>query len=365
MSAPAPEPPPFVVLDDAVIEARRTLPPEALAYVEGGAEDERTLDENRRAFTRWLLRPRMLTGAPPADPSTTFLGMPVAMPILVAPFAGDTLLHTDGYRAVLEAAASLGTLAVVPEVTGETLEALASAAPDAARVFQLSLRHPHAVLVDLLSRAADAGYGALCVTVDVPVVGVRRRELRHPGARLEIANFPSRATGFIDHTGERERPWTWARLADVMASTDLPFAVKGVLTAEDARAAVEAGAAAVYVSNHGGRQLDSAPATLDQLAEVADEVGGDAEVALDGGVRSGGDVVKALALGARAGMIGRAYLWGLAANGQAGVENVLDILRNGIDSALLALGRSSVSELTPTDILVPPGFTRRLGTPPE
>ena len=345
MSAPAPEPPPFVVLEDAVIEARRTLPPDALAYVEGGAEDERTLDENRRAFTRWLLRPRMLTGAPAADPSTTFLGMPVAMPIFVAPFAGDTLLHTDGYRAVLEAAASLGTLAVVPEVTGETLETLARAAPDAARVFQLSLRHPHAVLVDLLGRAADAGYGALCVTADVPVVGVRRRELRHPGARLEIANFPSRATGFIDHTGERERPWTWARLADVMAGTDLPFAVKGVLTAEDARAAVEAGAAAVYVSNHGGRQLDSAPATLDQLAEVVDEVGGDAEVALDGGVRSGGDVVKALALGARAVLVGRPACYGLAAGGRAGVHRVLEILRHELVTAMTLLGRARVADL--------------------
>jgi 4-hydroxymandelate oxidase len=348
MSAPAPEPPPFVVLDDAVIEARRTLPPDALAYVEGGAEDERTLDENRRAFTRWFLRPRVLTGAPAADPSTTFLGMPLAMPILVAPFAGDTLLHADGYRAVLEAAASLGTLAVVPEVTGETLEALASAAPDAARVFQLSLRHPHAVLVDLLNRAADAGYRALCVTVDVPVVGVRRRELRHPGARLEIANFPSRATGFIDHTGERERPWTWARLADVMAGTDLPFAVKGVLTAEDARAAVEAGAAAVYVSNHGGRQLDSAPATLDQLAEVVDEIGGDAEVALDGGVRSGGDVVKALALGARAVLVGRPACYGLAAGGRAGVHRVLEILRHELVTAVTLLGRARVADLDRT-----------------
>ena len=348
MSAPAPEPPRFVVLDDAVIEARRTLPPDALAYVEGGAEDERTLDENRRAFTRWLLRPRMLTGAPAADPSTTFLGMPLAMPILVAPFAGDTLLHADGYRAVLEAAASLGTLAVVPEVTGETLEALASAAPDAARVFQLSLRHPHAVLVDLLSRAADAAYGALCVTVDVPVVGVRRRELRHPGARLEIANFPSRATGFIDHTGERERPWTWARLADLMAGTDLPFAVKGVLTAEDARAAVEAGAAAVYVSNHGGRQLDSAPATLDQLAEVVDEVAGDAEVALDGGVRSGGDVVKALALGARAVLVGRPACYGLAAGGRAGVHRVLEILRHELVTAMTLLGRARIADLDRT-----------------
>jgi isopentenyl diphosphate isomerase/L-lactate dehydrogenase-like FMN-dependent dehydrogenase len=348
MSALAPEPPPFVVLEDAVIEARRSLSPDALAYVEGGAEDERTLEENRLAFTRWLLRPRMLTGAPAADASTTFLGMPVAMPILVAPFAGDTLLHADGYRAVLEAAASLGTLAVVPEVTGETLEVLASAAPDAARVFQLSLRHPHAVLVDLLSRAADAGYAALCVTVDVPVVGVRRRELRQPGARLEIANFPSRATGFIDVTNERERPWTWARLADVMAGTNLPFAVKGVLTAEDARAAVEAGAAAVYVSNHGGRQLDSAPATLDQLAEVVDEVGDDAEIALDGGVRSGGDVVKALALGARAVLVGRPACYGLAAGGRAGVHRVLEIVRHELVTATTLLGRARVADLDRT-----------------
>ncbi len=348
MSALAPEPPPFVVLEDAVIEARRSLSPDALAYVEGGAEDERTLEENRLAFTRWLLRPRMLTGAPAADPSTTFLGMPVAMPILVAPFAGDTLLHADGYRAVLEAAASLGTLAVVPEVTGETLEVLASAAPDAARVFQFSLRHPHAVLVDLLSRAADAGYAALCVTVDVPVVGVRRRELRQPGARLEIANFPSRATGFIDATNERERPWTWARLADVMAGTDLPFAVKGVLTAEDARAAVEAGAAAVYVSNHGGRQLDGAPATLDQLTEVVDEVGDDAEIALDGGVRSGGDVVKALALGARAVLVGRPACYGLAAGGRAGVHRVLEIVRHELVTATTLLGRARVADLDRT-----------------
>jgi 4-hydroxymandelate oxidase len=266
MSAPAPEPPPFVVLDDAVGEARRTLSPDVLAYVEGGAEDEHTLEENRRAFTRWLLRPRMLTGAPAADPSTTFLGIPLAMPVLVAPFSGDTLLHADGYRGVLEAAASHGTLAVVPEVTGKhTLEALAAAFPASARVFQLSLRHPEDVLVELVQRAADAGYSAICVTIDVPVVGVRRRELRHPGAIVEISNFErsSIARAFMDDAGEREPPWTWARLADVMAGAELQFAVKGVLTADDARAAVDAGAAAVYVSNHGGRQLDSAPATLD------------------------------------------------------------------------------------------------------
>ena len=348
MSAPAPEQPPFVVLDDAVDAARALLPREALAYLEGGAEDEYTLRENRRAFGRWHLRPRLLTGAPAADPSTTFLGFPIAMPVLVAPFAGDTLLHRDGYRGVLDAAARVGTLAVVPEVTGETLEALAGAAPATARIFQLSLRHPHRVLVDLLNRAIDAGYGAFCVTVDVPVVGVRRRELRNPGARLEIANFRSRSSGFMDDTGEREQPWTWSRLADVMATTNAPFAVKGVLTAEDARASVDAGASAVYVSNHGGRQLDGAPATLDQLAEIVDAVGTDAEVAVDGGVRSGGDVVKALGLGARAVLVGRPACYGLAAAGTAGVRRVLEIFRHEVTTALTLLGHSRVTDVDRT-----------------
>jgi 4-hydroxymandelate oxidase len=348
MSAPAPEPPPFVVLDDAVDEARRTLAPDVLAYVEGGAEDEHTLEENRRAFRRWLVRPRMLTGATGADPSTTFLGIPLAMPVLVAPFSGDTLLHADGYRGVLEAAASHGTLAVVPEVTGRhTLEALAAAFPASARVFQLSLRHPEDVLVELVQRAADAGYSAICVTIDVPVVGVRRRELRNPGATVEISNFErsSIARAFMDDAGEREPPWTWARLADVMAGTDLPFAVKGVLTAEDARAAVDGGAAAVYVSNHGGRQLDSAPATLDQLAEIVEEDGRDVEVAVDGGVRNGGDVVKALALGARAVLVGRPACYGLAVAGTTGVHRVLEILRHELVTAMTLLGRARVADL--------------------
>jgi isopentenyl diphosphate isomerase/L-lactate dehydrogenase-like FMN-dependent dehydrogenase len=351
MNAPAPDAPPFAVLDDAVIEARRVLPPGVFAYVEGGAEDEHTLVENRRAFSRWHLRPRMLTGAPPADPSTTFLGMPLAMPILVAPFAGDTLLHADGYRAVLDAAAGHGTLAVVPEVTGkDTLEALAGARPAAARVFQVSMRHPEAVLIELLRRAADAGYSAFCVTIDVPVVGVRRRELRHPGATIQISNFEPGAIAhaFIDDTGGREEPWTWARLADVVPAADVPFMVKGVLTAEDARAAVDAGAAAVYVSNHGGRQLDGAPATLDQLAEVVDEVGGDAEIAVDGGVRSGGDVVKALALGADAVLVGRPICYGLAAAGAAGVHRVLELLRHELVTAMTLLGRARIEHLDRT-----------------
>ncbi len=348
MSAPAPDAPRFAVLDDAVAVACETLPTEVLAYLEGGAEDELTLRENRRAFARWFLRPRMLSGAPAADPATTFLEMPISMPLLVAPFAGDTLLHADGYRGVLEAAAAHGTFAVVPEVTGkDTLEALAAAFPEAARVFQVSLRHPESVLVELLQRAADSGYSAICVTIDVPVVGVRRRELRHPGATVAISNFePSSIAGaFMDDSGEREPPWTWARLADTMARMPLPFAVKGVLTAEDARAAVGAGAAAVYVSNHGGRQLDGAPAPLDQLSDIVDEVGGEAEVAIDGGVRGGSDIVKALALGADAVLVGRPACYGLAAGGSAGVHRVLEILRHELVTAMTLLGRASVADL--------------------
>ncbi len=348
MSAPAPDAPRFAVLDDAVAAAREAIAPEVLAYLEGGAEEELTLRANRRAFSRWFLRPRMLSGAPGADPATTFLGIPISMPLLVAPFAGDTLLHPDGYRSVLEATAALGTQAIVPEVTGRnTLEALVAAFPRAARVLQVSLRHPEAVFVELVRRAAAVGYSAICVTIDVPVVGVRRRELRNPGAVVEMANFEpsSVARTFMDDTGEREPPWTWTRLADVMAKALMPFIVKGVLTAEDARAAVGAGAAAVYVSNHGGRQLDGAPATLDQLAEVVDAVGGKAEVAVDGGVRGGSDVVKALALGADVVLVGRPACYGLAAGGSVGVYGVLEILRHELVTAMTLLGRPRVADL--------------------
>jgi 4-hydroxymandelate oxidase len=181
-------------------------------------------------------------------------------------------------------------------------------------------------------------------------VGVRRRELRNPGATVAISNFErgAMARAFMDDSGEREAPWTWARLADVMATTSLPFVVKGVLTAEDARAAVDAGAAAVYVSNHGGRQLDGAPAPLDQLVEIVDEVGGEAEVAMDGGVRGGSDVLTAIALGADAVLVGRPVCYGLAAAGSDGVRRVLEIFRHELVTAMTLLGRPRVADLDRT-----------------
>ena len=292
--------------------ARDRLDPARWDFVEGGAGDEVTLAENRAAFRRWRLRPRVLTGGDPPTLVTTVLGLAVSSPVLVAPFAGDTGLHPDGFAAVLRACAARGTLAVVPELTTAPVGELAAVAPGAARVFQLSLLGTERDFARLAGRAADAGFAALCVTVDAPVAGVRRRtKPARAGTRLALGNFEPVTLGnfgpdsgidpaeYFGHVQRLLRPhWSWDRLAAAAAAAGLPFVVKGILGAEDARAAVDAGAAAVYVSNHGGRQLDAAPATLDVLGEVVDAVGADAEVLLDGGVRSGPDVAMALALGA-------------------------------------------------------------------
>jgi len=338
---------------DAAAAARARLDDEAWHFVAGGAGDELTLEENRAAFCRWRLRPRSLTGMGPPDTTTTVLGCPVAFPLLVAPFAGDTRFHPDGYEGVVRACAEHGTVAVVPELTTAPLETVAAAAPDAAQVFQLSLLGDEADFALLGGRAAAAGYRALCVTVDAPVVGVRRHTAPFgvaPTTHLTLGNFgPDSGIDVVDYFGHAQRldrpTWTWARLADATAAVGLPFAVKGILGAEDARAAVDAGAAAVYVSNHGGRQLDPAPATLDVLAEVVAEVGDEVEVLLDGGVTSGSDVVIALALGARAVLIGRGAAFGLAAAGQAGVARVLALLEHELRTTMTLLGRARLAEL--------------------
>jgi 4-hydroxymandelate oxidase len=344
---------PLRSIADAAAAARARLDDEAWSFVAGGAGDGLTLDENHAAFYRWRLQPRVLTGMGPPDLTTTVLGCPVAIPILVAPFAGDTRFHPDGYQAVVRACAEHGTVAVVPELTAAPLEDVAAAAPDAARVFQLSLLGDEADFARLGGRAAAAGFAALCVTVDAPVVGIRRHTAAFgtaPTTHLTLGNFgPDSGIDVVDYFGHAQRldrpMWTWTRLADAAAGVGLPFAVKGILGAADARAAVEAGATAVYVSNHGGRQLDPAPATLDVLAEVVAEVGGEVEVLLDGGVTSGADVVTALALGARAVLIGRAAAFGLAAAGQAGVARVLALLEHELRTTMTLLGRDRVAAL--------------------
>jgi 4-hydroxymandelate oxidase len=350
-------------VDDAAGAARARLDPAVWQFLAGGADEEVTRAENRAAFGRWRFRPRVLSGMGPPSTATTVLGTPVAVPVLVAPFAGDTRLHPDGFEAVLRACAARGTFAVVPELTTASLEELAAAVPDAARVFQLSLLGSDADFARLARRARAAGYAALCVTVDAPVVGIRRWAA--PGAASAapwrtLGNFGPGSgidpAEYFGHVEALDRPmWSWARLADASAAAGLPFAVKGVLGAGDARAAVDAGAAAVYVSNHGGRQLDSAPATLDVLEEVATAVGDDAEVLVDGGISTGADIAKALALGADAVLIGRGAACGLAAAGQAGVERVLALLDAELRTTMTLLGRSTLTELDRSVLAPAPG----------
>jgi 4-hydroxymandelate oxidase len=349
----------FATLDEIVDRAREKLGPVVWDFLAGGAGDEDTLVANRAAFRRWTFRPKVFSGVTPPDTTTEFLGLRLAVPIVTAPFAGDLLYNGggdgEGFAAVSRACAEVGTVSIVPETTADSLEVLAAKAPAAARIFQLTPLGTEDDFVHLVRRAAAAGYAALCVTADVPVVGIRRRNARNRfvalGA-LALGNFapefgidPAR---YFGHTHRLERPdWSWQQLADVYAAAGvtIPFLVKGIMTAEDARAAVNAGASAVYVSNHGGRQLDGLPATLDQLDEVAAEVGGEVPVVFDGGVSSGADVVKALALGADVVAIGRAAAVGLVAAGQAGVRRVLEILRHELETTMVLLGRPSIAAL--------------------
>jgi 4-hydroxymandelate oxidase len=351
----------FTVLAEIETEARRGLDADVWDFVDGGSGDESTLAANRSAFARITFRPRLLTGAPSPETTTSFLGVVTATPLLVAPFAGDSLLHADGYRAVISGAARVGTVAIVPEVTAEPLEVLARVDDRAGAIFQLSLRHPDERLIELLERIDHAGFSAVCVTADAPVVGVRRRDRRNRfdgAARLTLGNFPPVDGGApaLAGAGHTREPMSWARLGEVMATTRLPFAVKGVLSAPDARAALDIGAAGVYVSNHGGRQLDGAPATLDRLAEIVDEVGDVCDVALDGGVRSGADTVMALALGARVVLVGRPVAWGLAVAGTDGVARVLEILDHELRTTMALLGVADLASLDRSVLQSTPSF---------
>lgn len=340
-------------LDDLAARARTRLDPAVWEFLQGGAGDELTVAANRAAFGRWQLRPRVLSGLGPPDTATTVLGQAAASPILVAPFAGDTRFHPDGFGAVLRACAEHGTMAVVPELTAASLETLAAEVPAAARIAQVSLLGTARDFATLAGRARDAGFGALVVTADAPVVGVRRRQAPTSAAGEVFKTLGNFAAGagvdpatYFGHAERLVRPqWSWAQLADAAAGVGLPFAVKGVLTAADARAAVEAGAVAVYVSNHGGRQIEPTVATLEALCEVVDEVGTEVEVLVDGGVRSGADVVLALALGARAVLVGRPAAVGLAAAGATGVSRVLDLLERELVTTLTLLGRGGVADL--------------------
>jgi 4-hydroxymandelate oxidase len=316
--------------------AEEKLDANALAYFAGGAGDEVTVRDNLAAFEGRKLRPRVLVDVGEVSTVTTVLGTEIALPVLIAPLAMQRMAHPDGEEATARAAAAAGTIIC--------LSSAATCAPaeltSGHRWFQVYVWRPRAQTEQAIEEAVASGYSALVLTVDVPYLGRRERDLR-----VDF-KVPEHLTVQGNLFGEGFDPTVSWRDLEWLAGYGLPVVVKGLLTAEDAELACEHGAAAVVVSNHGGRQLDGVPASLDVLEEVVAAVNGRAEVLLDGGVRRGTDVLKALALGARAVLIGRAMVWGLAVAGEEGVRDVLRMFQEEIQLGLALLGCASPADVS-------------------
>ena len=374
--------------------ARKRLPKSVYGALIAGSERGQTLRDNTDAFTELQFAPHVAGLAARRDLHTRVMGQDIALPVIISP-TGVQAVHPDGEVAVARASAARGTAMGLSSFASKPVEDVLAANPKT--FFQIYWVGSHDQMLARMQRAKDAGAVGAIVTLDwsfshgrdwgspaIPetmnlraMISYAPEVLRHPRwlakfARtgkipdLTVPNMvPRGATGptFFGAYGDwmGTPPPSWDELAWLRDQWDGPFMLKGVTRVDDALRAVDAGVTAISVSNHGGNNLDGTPATIRVLPAVAEAVGSQLEVLLDGGIRRGSDVVKAVALGARAVMIGRAYLWGLAANGQSGVENVLDLLRSGIDSALLGLGRSSIHELTREDLVIPDGFERRLG----
>ena len=318
------------------------------AFLAGGAGDELTLRDNVDAFSRWQLRPRVLVDVARPSTATTVLGHDVSMPLLVAPVAYQRVAHPDGEVAMARAAAAAGTVMCLSTLSTSTPEDVA--ATGVGRWFQLYVFRDEGVTRQVVDRARENGFTALVLTVDTPVLGRRERDVRTGFAIPPELAVPSLGRGGLTpHEALQlmSQSVSWKDVEAFAAMAKLPVVVKGVLTAEDARLACEHGAAALVVSNHGGRQLDGVAATIDALPEVVAAVDGRIEVLLDGGIRRGADVVKALALGARAVLAGRAPLWGLVVGGEDGARRVLELLRAELELALQLVGCPTPEGLAP------------------
>ncbi|HTK11729.1 MAG TPA: alpha-hydroxy acid oxidase [Ktedonobacteraceae bacterium] len=328
-------------------------------FFRGGSDDEVTLRANCDAFQHWRLRPRMLVGGEPCDYRTTVLGTPVSMPILVAPTAYHCLAHPEGECETARGTGAAGTLLAVSTHATRTLEEVAQAATGPLW-FQLYVYKERNISEALIRRVEEAGYRALVLTVDAPRLG-NREQVRRSGFTLppgmQRANFVQQekqtvqkqvagTSGFASHANARfDETLSWEAIDWLRSITSLPILVKGILRADDARLAVEHGVDGIIISNHGGRQLDSAVATLDALPEIVAAVAGASEIYIDGGIRRGTDVLKALALGARAVLVGRPVIWGLATHGAAGVEHVLRILREELELAMILSGYHTLQSI--------------------
>jgi 4-hydroxymandelate oxidase len=327
----------------------------AWRYFRSGADAEETLRENVRAYRRWQIWPRVLVDVAERDLSTTIMGTQSSMPVMIAPTAYHKLAHPDGELATARGAAAAGVVYCVSTLATTSLEDIAAATP-APKWFQLYVHRDEGLTAAIVARAAAAGYRALVVTADTAVLGRRLGDERHgfqlppelemPNLAAHLPPTADRASALAKYFAERHSAsFSWRDLERLRATTALPIVLKGVVRGDDAARAVDAGCAALIVSNHGGRQLDGAPATLDALPEVAAAVAGRAEVFVDGGVRWGTDVLKALALGARAVLLGRPLLWGLAVDGEAGVRAVLELVRAELSRAMALAGARNVREI--------------------
>ncbi|UUV28658.1 mycofactocin biosynthesis FMN-dependent deaminase MftD [Amycolatopsis roodepoortensis] len=384
----------FESVAEAQRRAKKRLPGSVYSALIAGAEKGLTLSDNLGAFDELRFAPRTAGLSGDRDLSTHVLDRDVALPVLISP-TGVQAVHPDGEVAVARAAAARGTSMGLSSFGSKPIEEVVAANPNTYfQIYWTGTRHD---ILRRLDRARTAGAVGIILTLDwsfshsrdwgsphIPERLTFRELLRfapegltRPGWLLDYAktrrlpdlSVPNmvapdeQAPTFFGAYGQwmQTPPPSWEDVRWLRAQWNGPFLLKGIIRADEARRAVDSGVSAISVSNHGGNNLDGTPATIRALPSIADAVGDQVEVLLDGGIRRGSDVVKALALGARAVLIGRAYLWGLAANGQPGVENVLDVLRNGIDSTLLALGKKSVRDLTREDVLVPEGFETELG----
>ncbi|CAN1141303.1 Glycolate oxidase 3 [Linum perenne] len=338
--------------------AREKLPKMVYDYYASGAEDQWTLKENRNAFSRILFRPRILVDVSKIDMTTTVLGFNVSMPIMIAPTAMQKMAHPDGEYATARAAAAAGTIMTLSSWATSSVEEVASTGPGI-RFFQLYVYKDRNVVTQLVKRAERAGFKAIALTVDTPRLGRREADIKNRFAlpsNLTLKNFEGLDLGKVDKTsdsglasyvaGQVDRTLSWKDVKWLQTITSLPILVKGVLTAEDAKLAVENGAAGIIVSNHGARQLDYVPATITALEEVVNAAQGRVPVFLDGGVRRGTDVFKALALGACGVFIGRPVVFSLAADGERGVKKVLQMLRDELELTMALSGCTFLKEIS-------------------
>jgi len=333
---------------EALAQAR--IDPVAWDFYRGGSDDEVTLRTTRAAFERIRLRPRMLVDVNICDLHTSVLGIPVSMPVLIAPTAYHCFAHPEGECATAEAAGAAGTLMVASTTSNRSLEEIAKAA-SGPLWFQLYTYGGFEGSEMLVKRAQAAGYCAIVLTVDLPRVGRRERDVRNNfslPSHLQEGNFTA-----VVPMGDKRSILTWDVIPWLRSITSLPIVLKGILTAEDAQLAVEHGVDGIIVSNHGGRQLDTTFSSIEALPEVVEAVAGRCEVYMDGGIRRGTDILKALALGARAILVGRPILWGLAVNGSAGVRRILEMLREELELAMVLSGRPTIASIDRSLVRIP------------